>query len=118
MIRITTHFILANELLGGEEKGIDGKGYLFPLGISAIASVTVRAGDSVFALDLPHQGRCDALAIYKDTSIPAQYELEREVEWPWMWIYDDTERTVLLENPHGGFRIFRSPASQLVIQLT
>lgn len=118
MIRIKPHIILAHDLLGGDEKGIDGKGYPFSLGTSAIASFTFRAGTSVFAVDMPHKGQRSALAVLKDMPIPVQCELERDIEWSWLWIYDDTEKTACLENPGGGFRIFRSPASQLVIQLT
>lgn len=118
MIRIKPHIILAHDLLGGDEKGIDGKGYPFSLGTSAIASFTFRAGTSVFAVDMTHPRQSLALAVLKDTPIPVGYELERDIEWSWLWIYDDTEKTVLLENPGGGFRIFRSPVSQLVIQFT
>lgn len=118
MIRIHPNLILAHDILGGNEKSIDGKGYSFSLGTSAIASFTFRAGTSVFAVDMPHPGQSLALAVLNDTPIPVGYELERDIEWFWLWIYDDTERTALLENPGGGFRIFRSPASQLVIQFT
>lgn len=56
MIRIKPHIILAHDLLGGNKKGIDGKGYPFSLGTSAIASFTFRAGTSVFAVDMPNKG--------------------------------------------------------------
>lgn len=118
MIRIHPNLILAHDILGGDEKSIDGKGYPFSLGTTTIASFTFRAGTCVFAVDMPHQGQGDALAVLKDTPISVAYELERDIEWPWLWIYDDTEKTACLENPGGGFRIFRSPASQLVIQFT
>lgn len=118
MIRIHPSLILAHDILGGDEQSLDGKGYPFSLGTSAIASFTFRAGTSVFAVDMPHQGQGVALAVLKDMPIPVAYELERDIDWPWLWIYDDIERTALLENPGGGFRIFRSPASQLVIQFT
>lgn len=118
MIRIHPNLILAHDILGGDEKSIDGKGYPFSLGTTAIASFTFRAGTCVFTVDMPHQGKGIALAVLKDTPLPVAYELERDIEWAWLWIYDDTKRTVLLENPGGGFRIFRSPASQLVIQFT
>lgn len=118
MIRINPNIILAHDILSCEEDENGRKGYPFLLGTSDISSFTFRAGQSVFAVDIPHQGRCDALAITRDMQIPAQYELVRTIEWPWLWIYDDTTRTACLENPGGGFRIFHSPSSGVLIQFT
>jgi hypothetical protein len=118
MIRINPNIILAHDILSCEEGENGRKGYPFLLGTSDISSFTFRSGKSVFAVDIPHQGRCDALAITRDMQIPAQYELVRAIEWPWLWIYDDTTRTACLENPGGGFRIFHSPSSGVLIQFT
>lgn len=101
MIRIHPSLILAHDILGGDEQSLDGKGYPFSLGTTAIASFTFRAGTSVFAVDMPHQGQGDALAVLKDTPLTVAYELERDIEWPWLWIYDDTEKQSYWKIPVG-----------------
>lgn len=86
-------------------------------GISDIASLIYRTSDSKEIGEIPfgEDGRYKAHLIAGMTPVPGHYSLVLDTQEPWLWLYDDNEKTLDLYNK-DGFQIYRAGEMGLLIR--
>lgn len=84
------------------------------IGASDIASLTVRSGSTVAALDFGQDNEYQAYIVEGDTAIPDHYHLVLDLEH-WINIYDDRELAFSASADH--IRVYRAGEMGCIIQL-
>lgn len=88
-----------------------------PAGWSDIAALTYRTSDpkEIGELAFGEDGDYKAHLIANETPVPDHYNLVLDTNEPWLWIYDDDEKVLDLENDRG-FQIYRAGMMGLLIR--
>ena len=66
-------------------------------------------------LDFGEDGAYYARIVDSDTEIPAHYERVFTTYSPWLWVYDDENKVIEIQN-ESGFAIYRAGDFGCIIQ--
>lgn len=86
-------------------------------GVSDIAALIYRTSNpkEIGEIAFGEDGDYKAYLIAGDTEVPIHYNLVLDTSSSWLWIYDDDEKTLDLENP-AGFQVYRAGEMGLLIR--
>lgn len=90
-------------------------------GVSDIAALVYRTSSptsspkEIGEITFGEDGDYKAHLIAGDTEVPIHYSLVLDTSSSWLWIYDDDEKTLDLENP-SGFQVYRAGEMGLLIR--
>lgn len=117
-MKIDKNYVLEMKALARAEKYKDFYKYCtLSAGLSDIASLIYRTGNptEIGEIAFGEDGSYKAYLIVGDTEVPVHYSLVLDTQEPWLWLYDDDEKVLDLEN-QAGFQVYRAGEMGLLIR--